>query len=149
MAGFSKLYVIGGQGGFMGSDGANPIEFMILVGDSSRQWLEPFYHDVSIKPLGQLKTIVPEGPDVPESILDACIAFAPGYFSKCPSLKKVRKELGDLEQLDFDHGKKEIPPSWAALREEARSVYANMNVWRADFVPLFQPQRMPTAEVLP
>ncbi len=51
-----------------------------------------FSHDVSIKPLGQLKTIVPGAPDSPVSLVDACIAFAPGYFSKCPSLKKVRKE---------------------------------------------------------
>lgn len=149
MAGFSKLYVIGGQGGFMGSDGANPIEFMILVGDSSRQWLEPLYHDVSIKPLGQLKNIVPSGPDSPDSILDACIAFAPGFFIACPSLKKVRKEIDDLDQLDFDLGRKDIPPTWAALREEARPVYARMHVWRADFVPLFQPQRMPGVEAVP
>ena len=145
MAGFSKLFVIGGQGGFMGADGVNPIEFMILVGDSGRQWLEPFYHDVSIKPLGQLKTIVPEKSDSPDSVLDACIAFAPGYFTKCPSLKKVRKELGDLEQLDFDNGQSEIPASWPALREEARQVFAKMNLWRADLVLISKPPSMADA----
>ncbi len=147
MAGFNKLYVIGEQGGFMGADGVNPIEFMLLVGDAGRQWIEPLYVDVSIKPLGALKNIVPEGPDFPDSILDACLAFAPAYFGQCPSLKAVRKELNamdDMEQLDFDQGQHRLPASWATLREEARPLFWQMNVWRADFVPLFQPARMPS-----
>lgn len=141
MAGISKLYVVGGQGGFMGSDGVNPVDFIILVGDSSRQWLEPVYHDPSIKPLGRLTTIIPEGPDRPDSLLDACIAFAPGFFSKCPSLKKVRVQLADTERLDFDLGRSAIPTSWAALREEARPIYQHICMWQATLVPMFEPQR--------
>jgi hypothetical protein len=51
VAGFSRLYVVGGLGGFQGADGVNPIEFMVLVGDGSRQWLEPHYFDGSITPI--------------------------------------------------------------------------------------------------
>ena len=29
----------------MGADGVNPIEFLVLVGDADRQWLEPQYFD--------------------------------------------------------------------------------------------------------
>ena len=37
MSGYSKIYCIGGEGGFLGSDGMNPIDFQILVGDGNRQ----------------------------------------------------------------------------------------------------------------
>ncbi len=55
MAGYSRLYAVGGLGGFMGADGVNPIEFLILVGDADRQWLEPHYFDRSITPIGRLR----------------------------------------------------------------------------------------------
>jgi hypothetical protein len=48
MAGFSSLYVIGGEGGFMEADGGNSIEFLVLVGDADRHWLELHYLDNSI-----------------------------------------------------------------------------------------------------
>lgn len=66
MAGVSKLFVVGEPGGYMGSDGVNPIR-----------------------------------------LLDACIAFAPGYFTGCPT-----------------------------LREEARPHFAAMGIWQAEFTPL-------------
>ena len=78
MAGFSRIYCIGGEGGFQGADGINPLLGQILVGDASRQWLEPLYAKYDLGPLGHLKTIVPAGPDHPDMILDACIAFFPG-----------------------------------------------------------------------
>jgi hypothetical protein len=133
MAGYSKLYVIGGSGGFMGADGVNPVKVMILVGDGSRQWLEPHYFDTSIKPLGKLKAIIPAGPDHPDAVLDACIAFCPGYFTACPSLAEVEAAVSDEERLDFDMG--EIPSVWHKLREEARPIFAAMNIWRAELVP--------------
>ena len=76
MAGYNKIYLIGGEGGFKGSDGINPILFQILVGDADRQWLEVHYFDQNIKPL--VKSIIPEKPDV--GLLDACIAFYPDFF---------------------------------------------------------------------
>ena len=136
MAGYSKLYVVGGSGGFMGADGVNPIEFMILVGDADRQWLEPHYFDTSIKSLGKLKTIVPNGPDHPDSILDACIAFCPRYFRTCQSLREVETAIGEADRLDFDIGTHEIPTAWNRLRDEARSLFAAMNIWRAKIEPV-------------
>ena len=59
VAGYSKLYVIGDPGGFQGADGVNPIQFLVLIGDGNRQWLEPHYFDASIKPIGKLARIVP------------------------------------------------------------------------------------------
>ena len=104
----------------MGADGVNPIEFMVLVGDANRQWLEPHYFDRSIKPIGKLRVIVPAGPDHPDSLLDACIAFCPRHFSSCPSLAEVESALRDVERLDFHASPEQIPEAWPRLREEAR-----------------------------
>lgn len=136
MAGYSKLYVIGGQGGFMGADGVNPIKFLVLVGDADRQWLEPHYFDSSIKPIGKLRVIVPAEPDHPDSLLDACIAFCPRHFRECPSLMEVESMLQDVERLDFHASPQDIPTAWARLRDEARPLLADMSIWRADLVPI-------------
>ena len=136
MAGFSRLYIIGGQGGFMGADGVNPIEAMVLIGDADRQWLEARYFDTSITPIGAVRVIVPAGPDAPDSLLDACIAFFPRYFKSCRSLAEVESALEGVERLDFDARPQDIPPAWAKLREEARPAFAQMGIWKADLVRL-------------
>lgn len=136
MAGFSKFYVVGGEGGFGGADGVNPIEMLVLVGEGNRQWLEAHYVDTSITPIGQLRTIVPEGPNHPDALLDACIAFCPRYFQPCPSLEAVASALGNREQLDFNARPEDIPAAWATLREEARPLFADMHIWQADLRPL-------------
>ena len=119
MAGFTKLYVVGGEGGFMGADGVNPIEFLILFGESDRQWLEPHCFDRSISPMGRLRVIVPARPNDPDALLDACIAFCPRYFSQCASLSAVRSQVGDAERLDFNLRPDDIPEAWDLLRNEA------------------------------
>jgi len=103
MAGYSKIYVVGGQGGFLGSDGVNPIEFLLLVGNADRMWIEAQYLDKSIKPIGELKVVVPAEPDPLGSLLDACIAFCPRHFSSCPSLAQVEAVLHDSPRLDFSY----------------------------------------------
>src|SRR5262245_16652174 len=101
MAGYSKLYVVGGLGGFQGADGVNPIAFQILVGEGNRQWLEVHYFDRALKPIGRVRVIIPAGPDHPDALLDACIAFYPEHFRHCPLLSEVEQELLDTERLDF------------------------------------------------
>lgn len=120
----------------MGADGVNPIEFLVLVGDADRQWLEPHNFDSSIKPIGNLRVIIPAGPNHPDSLLDACIAFCPRHFRSCPSLGEVETALRDVERLDFDACPVAIPTAWARLREEARPLFANVSIWRADLVPM-------------
>jgi len=136
MAGFSNLYCIGGLGGFQGADGINPIDFQILVGDSDRQWLEPRYFDETLKPIGKIRTIIPEGPAHPNSLIDACIAFAPKYFEKCPSLEKVQQALQGFKVLDFDAEKEKIPQSWVKLRKEALPIFEKMHIFKAHLVKL-------------
>lgn len=136
VAGYSNIYVIGGHGGFMGADGVNPIELLVLVGDADRQWLEPHYFNKSIKPIGKLGSIIPAGPEQQDSLLDACIAFYPQHFSTCPSLEEVESALQDAKRLDFDARPQDIPTAWAKLRDEARPLFANLGIWRANLVPI-------------
>jgi hypothetical protein len=138
VAGYTKLFVIGSLGGYIGTDGANPIEFLILVGGADRQYLEPHYFDPSIKPIGRLRVIIPIGPDHPDSLLDACIAFCPQRFRSCPSLAEVESALQEMDCLDFHSHPEEIPRTWTSVREEARPLFAAMNIWRADLVPMEQ-----------
>jgi hypothetical protein len=136
LAGFSKLYVIGELGGFQGADGVNPIFMQIWVGDADRQWLEPHYFDSSIKPLGAIKIIVPEGPDDPHSLLDACIAFFPKHFEQCPSLGEAALLLEGATRLDFALDKKNIPVIWPKLREEAKPYFKRLHIFEAALQPV-------------
>jgi hypothetical protein len=136
VAGYSKIYVTGGLGGFLGADGVNSIEFLVLVGDADRQWLEPHYFDKTIIPIGRIRVIVPARSDHPDALLDACIAFCPRHFTSCPSLVEVQSALRDADHLDFHLNPEGIPAAWPKLRDEARPLFAAMNIWRADLVPL-------------
>jgi len=140
MAGFSKIYVLGFPGGFMGSDGVNSIWGLILVGDADRQWLEPHYFDPSVRPLGRVRALVPNEPDHPDALLDACIAFFPQKFRTCPSFTKLDAAMKDVTFLDFHLGSEEIPEAWAALREEARPIFASLDIWQAELVPYQHPE---------
>lgn len=136
MAGFSKLYIIGGEGGFQGSDGVNLIQMQIWVGDGNRRWLEPHYIDSSIQPLGSVRTLVPARPDDPDMLLDACIAFFPQHFEQCPSLKAAATLLGGATHLDFDLGNKDVSAIWPQLREEARPYFKQLNIFEAVLQPV-------------
>ena len=132
MAGFSKIYCVGGLGGFQGRDGINPIDLQILVGNGDRMWLEPHYFDNRLKPIGKIKKIIPEFPDPLNTLFDAIIAFAPKYFNNCPSLNEVKKDLKNVTKLDFDFARDKIPSSWNYLRREAKPTFERMNIFEAE-----------------
>jgi len=93
----------------------------IFRGDGGRIWYEPHYLDKSIKPIGEIAVTIPNGPEDPNQLLDALIAFAPKFFEKCPSLAGVKNKLAEKKRLDFDLHQDDIPEDWNKLREEARS----------------------------
>jgi hypothetical protein len=136
MAGIYKIYCVGEPGGFMGADGANPIFFQILVGTSDREWLEPHYFDKSIKPLGQIRVLIPESYNSPNALIDACLAFYPKHFESCPSMSQVKEEAENLKRLDFHLGVDDIPKSWDKLRGEAQPLFESLNIWEAELAPL-------------
>ena len=140
MAGYSKIYCIGGLGGFMGADGINPIRLQIWVGDSDRQWLEAHYFEKQLSPIGNIKVIIPEGPCSANALLDACLAFYPDHFKDCASLQTVRKMLAGSDTLDFHLGKDKIPPEWYQLRKEAREAFRRLNIFKA-YLERIQPKQ--------
>ena len=88
MAGYSKLYVVGGLGGFNGYDGVNPIEFLVLVGDADRQWLEPHYFDGSIVPIGRLRVIYRLAQTTPTRCWTPALPSALGISGPVPRSRK-------------------------------------------------------------
>jgi hypothetical protein len=131
MAGYSRIYCLGGQGGFQGADGINPIRCQIWVGEGNRQWWESHYFDDSIAPLGNITVVVPEAPNHVNALIDSCIAFLPDIFSECPSMAEVRREASALTRLDFDADAKDVPSRWDRLRFEARATFADLAVFEA------------------
>ena len=136
MAGYAGIYCIGAQGGFHGADGINSIVLQILVGGGSRTWLEVHYFDRAVRPIGNIRTIIPDGPDNPDALLDACLAYFPLHFAECPSLERVSNELADATHLDFDLGTRMIPMEWNRLREEARPLLPLLNIYFAALEPV-------------
>ena len=105
-----------------------------MVGDADRQWLEPHYIDTSLSPIGRITTIIPEGPDHPNSLIDACIAFAPMYFERCPALARIKYELNEYERLDFHLEQDEIPATWYDLRKQALHYFKRLVIFKADLI---------------
>ena len=136
MAGFLEMSVVGGEGGFLGADGVNPIEALLLVGWSDRQWIEPHYFHRSLKPIGKVRVLIPATPEAPELLIDSCIAFLPRYFRSCPSFREVASELEGATRLDFHMHSDQIPGSWNRLREEARPIFESINIWSAKLTPV-------------
>ena len=153
MSGYSKIYCVGGEGGFLGADGMNPIYFQILVGDADSQWLEVRYFnrdinelfdrntrsdrnnevnnpDKHIRPMGNVRKIIPLGPNLPDNLIDACLVFFPIYFESCPSLKQVAEGLENASSIDF-HLQGE-PTGWSGLREEARPIFKYLIIYEAE-----------------
>lgn len=102
--------------------------------------MEPHYVDQSIKPLGAIRSIVPEGPYDPVAFLDACLVFFPKHFEKCPSLDAAAASLAEMTDLDFDQGKKSIPTIWPKLREEAKPYFKRLHIFEAVLHPVEMPE---------
>ena len=116
MAGYIKMYLFGDD---RGMDGVNSIYLGILVGTSDRQWFEPMQIESSrpiVKLCWNIDVIIPDPDYYSNSLIDACIAFAPHLFSDCPELRNVAGEIGKRTRIDFtDHS--QIPNSWSSLRD--------------------------------
>ena len=117
-----------GKGGVNGSDGINPIDLIIGVGTSDREWLEPLF--ASKESQFGIKAMIPNPDSYSNTIIDACIAFAPSLFNKCGLLKQVSDELGGITKLDFTN-KDSIPSSWDALRFQAKPVFEKISVFES------------------
>lgn len=135
MAGFYKFYVVGGEGGFMGADGVNPLDYILAVGGADRMWFEIRDFRRPRRKVGEVKVVIPAGPEDPNALIDAVLAFDLGRFAECPSFDAVRDALTGVDRIDFDRDKN-VPAAWTGLREEARPIFDRMNIWEADLQPV-------------
>lgn len=131
MAGFSKVYFIGGAG----PDGLSKPYVQLMQGEADRQWFEASYADDTMKPMGSICTMVPASPDHPRALLDAVIAFLPQLFEHCPSFSRVSAEVACVTLLDF-HLERGVPAEWSQLRDEALPTFRKLNIFQADLRPL-------------
>ena len=132
MAGYVKFYLVGGKGGYCGVDGINPINMIIGVGASDREWLSPIIMNSKnqSKPIWKLNVIIPDPDNYGNSIIDACIAFCPEKFKDCSYFDEVVKQVGNSERIEFVNEDK-IPSSWSKLRNQALPIFEKMTVFEA------------------
>lgn len=135
MAGYSKIYCIGGEGGFMGADGINPIIAQLWVGDGGRQWFEARYFEKGFKAMASVKSMVPKGPNTMEGLIDATILFFPEHYRTCPSYSVAVRQLKGVDMVDFDL-KNGVPEIWSTLRKEAKPHFKTLNIYMANLNPL-------------
>lgn len=127
---YSYAYIVGTplDSDFFGRD-IFP-QLLLLQGEGGRQWLQVFYLDDNIRPIGKIKSMVPESPEGAYNLLDACITFFPDWFGKCKTLQSVKEELSQKEFFDLDLEK---PSDWDTLRDEALSRFKALRINTASF----------------
>jgi len=136
MAGFYKIYMVGGSGGFLGADGINPIAFQILIGTSSREWLEPNYFDKEFNSISGITHMIPKGPINDDNIIDGLIIFAPQLFEEsCDLLKDAHMHFDKLGKKRIDMSEDQ-PAFWNDLVSQAKSRFDNLKLYRANIEDL-------------
>lgn len=129
MAGFDKCVFFG----HAGYDGINGIELELWRGVSSRMWFEVAR---GFKHRGlRVDVIVPKGPNDPDMLLDAAMAFYPKAFRDVPGYTRMYESLEPRSYLDFDMDEG-VPADWAAIRELARPVFRQLTIYEADMRPV-------------
>lgn len=107
----------------------NP-KFIILEQQGNRTSLQVFYLDTNVKPIGNIRRVVPGEPDSPTAVMDAVIAFYPEWFAECKSLTGIAEQLKDKDVLDLNLS---MPGGWEQLREEASPYYFRLRIDIAKF----------------
>lgn len=132
MAGYTRIYCLGGTGGFMGSDGINPIVAQIWQGDSDRRWFEARYFEGGLRPMGNVRVLIPEGPKHPDQLLDCCLAFLPGIFGRTGGFGLVEGLLGSSDFIDLSQAQRHFMNAWGRLRSEQRLAFRGIPLYEAD-----------------
>lgn len=129
MAGFDKSVFFG----HATYDGINGITMELWRGVSSRMWFEAAR---GFKRRAQrVEVIVPKGPNDPDMLLDAAMAFCPKVFQDVPGYTRMYESLEPRSYLDFDMDEG-VPADWAAIRELARPVFRQLTIYEAYIRPL-------------
>ena len=132
MAGYERIYLFGGLGGYMGADGMNPIAMQIWVGWSDRKWLEAHYFVDDLEAIGGIKAIIPKQHDEELNLLEASIIFGPQFYTmKCDLMEITMKYFSALNKTKIDLAE-DAPEFWDDVVKQARPVFNTLNVFQAD-----------------
>lgn len=127
MGSITRTYFVGNE--ITKSNNSKQIERVDLIffrGDSDRIWYE-LETNTATKTIGNVKKMIPRGPEDPNQIIDALILFYPNLFKSCPSLEKVESLLATKKMISFDVDNS-IDSEWNQLRTEALSVIRNSSL---------------------
>lgn len=125
-AGYSRVMIVAvRERNAWGYDEIVP-QLLLLIGEGNRQWIEArhFWGEPDGEP--HPRVLIPEGPDCPDMLFDACLAFMPEYFASCPSYTEVKPFLATATGLDFNMDHENIPSAWDKWREEARPLFSEL-----------------------
>ena len=133
---YVKMLLVGKKAGSEQKSGINSIDVAILIGANSREYLEamrPSYKNAS-KPIWEIDSMIPDPGNYSNSIIDACIAFAPHLFEECSELQNVASEIGNSRRIDFteEEDANKIPKSWSKLREQAKPIFDKISIWEIE-----------------
>ena len=132
MAGYERIYLFGGVGGYMGADGMNPIAMQIWVGWGNRKWLEAHYFVDELKPINGIKSVIPKKPAEELNLLEASIIFCPQfYIMKCDLMEITIRYFSKLNKTKIDLAD-DAPEFWDDVVKQARPVFNTLNVFQAD-----------------
>jgi len=132
MAGYERIYLFGGLGGYLGADGMNPIAMQIWVGWSDRKWLEAHYFVDDLEAIGGIKAIIPKQHDEELNLLEASIIFGPQFYTmKCDLMEITMKYFSALNKTKIDLAE-DAPEFWDDVVKQARPVFNTLNLFQAD-----------------
>ena len=133
---YDKILLVGKKSGPGQKCGINSIDVAILIGANGRDFFEamrPAYKNMS-KRIWRIDSIIPDPTNYSDSIIDACIAFAPHLFEECSELQNVAREIGSSRRIDFTEEEEfnKIPKSWSKLREQAKPIFDKISIWEIE-----------------
>ena len=133
MAGYKRIYIFGGQGGFQGVDGVNPLIMQIWVGVSDGKWFEAHYFSDDLKPISNIKILYPSAGNEREDLLEACIIFAPKFFNKMKSIDLVQSHFKNHSEKSLNL-RKNKPVFWNDVLSEAMPIFEELNLFKSDII---------------
>ena len=131
MAGYDKVIMAGKEGGFMGDDGINSDYLLILVGTGFRQWFELARSTIRLKKETHVSVVVPERPDMKNSIYDAIILFYPELFAESKYYQSLIEDLKHVKKVFLDRGEN-VPRNWEQIKQELYPLVKKIPVYTAE-----------------
>ena len=124
-------------------------DLVIGVWEGSRKVCIPIYIAPGVQQLGNIRSLVPGGPQEPESTLDTLLAYYPQAFDACPTMATVRRLTLSVSKLDLNIGDSKLHREyWPQLRTEAMPIFRELS-FALGPLTWYGPQRFGANRVFP